>query len=133
MTFCQKKKKKKIWLVLVTRLMVQGLKSLNKPARELIQRIQAVDGNNYPEVLKLIMSLVPIWLYVFCLCTRVSSLPPFCSLQTLCRMFIINAGSGFRLLWNTIKTFLDPKTTSKIHASLYHVIKYVLIWYNPPT
>ncbi|KAG8055731.1 hypothetical protein GUJ93_ZPchr0001g30378 [Zizania palustris] len=36
--------------------------------------------------------------------------------ETLHRLYIINAGQGFKMLWGTIKSFLDPQTALKIHV-----------------
>ena len=37
--------------------------------------------------------------------------------QTLNRLFIVNAGSGFRALWKVLKAFLDARTINKIEVS----------------
>lgn len=36
--------------------------------------------------------------------------------ETLHRLFIINAGAGFKMVWGSIKGFLDPTTAAKIHV-----------------
>lgn len=36
--------------------------------------------------------------------------------ETLHRLFIINAGSGFKVLWKVIKTFIDQRTLAKIQV-----------------
>lgn len=51
-------------------------------------------------------------------------------LQTLYRLYIINAGQGFKMLWGTIKSFLDPETASKIHVWLLLFIATVLSYYS---
>ena len=49
------------------------------------------------------------------------------SLQTLHRMFIVNAGFGFRsLIWPAAQKFLDPVTIAKIQVMYYRLFFYLL-------
>ncbi|XP_022769031.1 phosphatidylinositol/phosphatidylcholine transfer protein SFH6-like isoform X3 [Durio zibethinus] len=69
-----------------------GVKNFSKSAQDLVRRLQKIDSDNYPE--ECLSSILP--------------------LQTLYRMFIINAGPGFKMGWKAAKSFLDSKTASKI-------------------
>lgn len=43
-------------------------------------------------------------------------------LQTLNRMYVVNAGPGFKkMLWPAAQKFLDAKTIAKIHVNTSHL------------
>ncbi|XP_031248504.1 phosphatidylinositol/phosphatidylcholine transfer protein SFH11 isoform X3 [Pistacia vera] len=50
---------------------------------------------------------------------------------TLHCLFIINAGSGFRMLWKVIKAFLDVRTLAKIHVLGHNYLSNLLELIDP--
>lgn len=101
-------------------------KNFTKSSRELISRLQNIGVVNYSEIM-ILLPCGQIWkLYTLLI---FSSLWFFFPWKILCmslefgalqnRLFVNNAGSGFRMLWNAIKSFLDPKTAAKVHESIY--------------
>lgn len=48
-------------------------------------------------------------------------------LQTLHRMYIVNAGPGFKFLWPAAQKFLDAKTIAKIHVRFCSIYFYPVV------
>ncbi|KAL5551119.1 hypothetical protein UlMin_001295 [Ulmus minor] len=46
--------------------------------------------------------------------------------ETLHRLFIVNAGSGFKMLWKALKPFLDARTLAKIRVLGYNYLNDLL-------
>ncbi|TKY70836.1 Phosphatidylinositol/phosphatidylcholine transfer protein SFH11 [Spatholobus suberectus] len=62
--------------------------------------------------------------------TEIQKIDSYYYPETLNQLYIINAGSGFRMLWKAIKTFLDVRTVAKIQVRIIETTYYVIIAYN---
>lgn len=94
------------------------MKNFGKNAYELLTSIQKIDSNYYPEVPD---ALWQCWCFI-CLFfwDNVSFLFShylfIYFMQTLHQMFIVNAGPGFKMVWSSVKKFIDANTIAKIHV-----------------
>lgn len=103
---------------------MQGVKNLTPTAANLVSAMARIDNNYYPEVT---ISIYYILLLVNCTLSLKFFLHYF--LQTLHRMFVVNAGGAFKkVLWPAAMKFLDPKTIAKIHVKkLVYFINFSMV------
>uniref|UniRef100_A0A6N2LEZ2 CRAL-TRIO domain-containing protein n=1 Tax=Salix viminalis TaxID=40686 RepID=A0A6N2LEZ2_SALVM len=109
----------------------QGYHGVDKDGRPVyIERLGKVDSSKLMEVTTLerylryhVQEFEKTFVIKFPACTiaakrHIDSSTTILDVQgiTLCRMFVINAGPGFKLLWKTVKSFIDSHTASKIHV-----------------
>jgi CRAL/TRIO domain len=100
---------------------------VRKLVTDVVLCINKIDSDNYPEVknIAVISFLLSCWVAYF-----------FWKLdlifQILHKLFIINASSSFRLLWNALKGFIDPRTSEKIQVirvAFYSSWAYYLVYF----
>lgn len=101
---------------------MQSWMSFGKIAKDLVMRMLRIDENNYPEVKHLPFLQKDTFLLLM---VYISLIDYSYHFQTLHHMYIINAGGGFKCLWNWLKGFLDPRTTAKINVKNPHLCKTV--------
>ena len=89
------------------------MKNFTSAGASLVAAMAKIDNSYYPEVLEFLnLHLISPSLHTFRI---VASYILF--LQTLHRMYIVNAGTGFKkMLWPAAQKFLDAKTITKIHV-----------------
>lgn len=87
------------------------MKNFTPTAANLVSAMSKIDNCYYPEVLEFeFLDLHLVSSSQFVTSHRVV-------LQTLHRMYIVNAGTGFKkMLWPAAQKFLDAKTIAKIHV-----------------
>lgn len=95
------------------------MKNFTSAGASLVAAMAKIDNSYYPEVLEFLnLHLISPSLHTFRI---VASYILF--LQTLHRMYIVNAGTGFKkMLWPAAQKFLDAKTIAKIHVQALNLV-----------
>jgi hypothetical protein len=92
---------------------MQGMKNFSRTAANILASMAKIDSCYYPEVFILSVLRVTVSFSPFTFYVKLFHL----HFQTLHKMYIVNAGTGFRkMLWPAAQKFLDPKTISKIQV-----------------
>ena len=87
------------------------MKNFTRTAANLLAAMTKIDNSYYPEVC-LVPSQINLLVSPIPFCIKISM-----DLQTLHRMYVVNAGPGFKkMLWPAAQKFLDPKTIAKIQV-----------------